>query len=65
MNQRLMERVSARGEPRLFHTDFSACNAYADGLEPRRGGALPGTDRLRAAATPMTPPRAPARLSTR
>jgi pimeloyl-ACP methyl ester carboxylesterase len=32
MNQRLMERVSAVGEPRLFHTDFSACNAYADGL---------------------------------
>ncbi|CAB3763971.1 alpha/beta fold hydrolase [Paraburkholderia humisilvae] len=33
MNQRLMERVAATGEPRLFHTDFSACNDYADGLE--------------------------------
>ncbi|WP_116135589.1 alpha/beta fold hydrolase [Trinickia diaoshuihuensis] len=33
MNQRLMERVSARGEPRLFHTDFTACNRYAAGLE--------------------------------
>ena len=33
MNQRLMERVAATGEPRLFHTDFSTCNAYADGLE--------------------------------
>jgi pimeloyl-ACP methyl ester carboxylesterase len=32
MNQRLMERVSATGEPNLFHTDFTACNAYADGL---------------------------------
>jgi pimeloyl-ACP methyl ester carboxylesterase len=32
MNQRLMERVSATGEPRLFHTDFTACNAYADGI---------------------------------
>ncbi|TKC80327.1 alpha/beta hydrolase [Trinickia terrae] len=32
MNQRLMERVAARGEPRLFHTDFTACNQYADGL---------------------------------
>jgi pimeloyl-ACP methyl ester carboxylesterase len=31
-NQRLMERVSARGEAQLFHTDFAACNAYADGL---------------------------------
>ncbi|QCP50067.1 alpha/beta hydrolase [Trinickia violacea] len=32
MNQRLMERISANGEPRLFHTDFTACNQYADGL---------------------------------
>ncbi|NYH24350.1 alpha/beta fold hydrolase [Paraburkholderia bryophila] len=32
MNQRLMERVSARGEAHLFHTDFSACNSYTDGL---------------------------------
>jgi pimeloyl-ACP methyl ester carboxylesterase len=32
MNQRLMERVSANGEPHLFHTDFTACNRYADGL---------------------------------
>jgi pimeloyl-ACP methyl ester carboxylesterase len=32
MNQRLMERVSAKGEAGLFHTDFKACNAYADGL---------------------------------
>jgi pimeloyl-ACP methyl ester carboxylesterase len=33
VNQRLMERVSARGEPNLFHTDFAACNGYAHGLE--------------------------------
>jgi pimeloyl-ACP methyl ester carboxylesterase len=32
MNQRLMERVAATGEPHLFHTDFTACNTYADGL---------------------------------
>jgi pimeloyl-ACP methyl ester carboxylesterase len=32
MNQRLMERVSASGEPHLFLTDFTACNTYADGL---------------------------------
>ncbi|HLX01245.1 MAG TPA: alpha/beta hydrolase [Trinickia sp.] len=32
MNQRLMERIAANGEPRLFHTDFTACNQYADGL---------------------------------
>lgn len=33
VNQRLMERVSARGEPHLFHTDFAACNGYAQGLD--------------------------------
>ncbi len=33
VNQRLMERVSACGEPNLFHTDFAACNSYAHGLE--------------------------------
>ncbi len=32
MNQRLMERVAATGEPRLFHTDFSACNSYTEGI---------------------------------
>ena len=37
-NQRLMERVAARGDAHLFHTDFSACNAYAAGLE--RAAAL-------------------------
>jgi pimeloyl-ACP methyl ester carboxylesterase len=30
----LMHQVMrAGGDPRLFHTDFSACNAYAQGLE--------------------------------
>ncbi|HVE06196.1 MAG TPA: alpha/beta hydrolase [Paraburkholderia sp.] len=32
MNRRLMERVAAVGQAHLFHTDFSACNDYADGL---------------------------------
>jgi pimeloyl-ACP methyl ester carboxylesterase len=32
MNQRLMERMAANGEAKLFHTDFTACNQYADGL---------------------------------
>jgi pimeloyl-ACP methyl ester carboxylesterase len=31
MSQRLMQRISAQGEPHLFHTDFSACNSYANG----------------------------------
>lgn len=31
MSKRLMERISARGEDLLFHTDFSACSSYANG----------------------------------
>jgi pimeloyl-ACP methyl ester carboxylesterase len=57
MNQRLMERVAATGEPRLFHTDFSACNAYADGLE--RAAHVRCPVRLIAGKRDMmTPPRA-------
>lgn len=29
--RRLMQRMSARNPDHLFHTDFSACNAYANG----------------------------------
>ena len=29
----MMRHVVAQGEPRLFHTDFTACNAYAGGLD--------------------------------
>jgi pimeloyl-ACP methyl ester carboxylesterase len=57
MNQRLMERVSATGEARLFHTDFSACNAYADGLV--RAAEVRCPVRLIAGRRDlMTPPRA-------
>jgi len=31
MSKRLMERISAQGEQHLFHTDFTACNSYANG----------------------------------
>lgn len=31
MSKRLMERISSRGEEHLFHTDFTACNSYANG----------------------------------
>jgi pimeloyl-ACP methyl ester carboxylesterase len=56
-NQRLMERVAARGEPHLFHTDFSACNGYTQGLERAAQVRCPvrlvlGTKDV------MTPPRA-------
>jgi pimeloyl-ACP methyl ester carboxylesterase len=56
-NQRLMERVAALGEPHLFHTDFSACNAYAEGLE--RAAALRCPVQIIAGhLDAMTPPRA-------
>jgi len=57
VNQRLMERVAARGEPHLFHTDFSACNAYTQGLE--RAARVHCPVRLVLGAKDMmTPPRA-------
>lgn len=31
MSKRLMERIAAQGEHLLFHTDFTACNSYANG----------------------------------
>jgi pimeloyl-ACP methyl ester carboxylesterase len=57
MNQRLMERVSATGEPRLFHTDFSACNAYTDGLARAAQVNCP-TRLIVGRRDVMTPPRA-------
>ncbi|MFP3553874.1 alpha/beta hydrolase [Paraburkholderia sp. SIMBA_049] len=57
MNQRLMERVSATGEPRLFHTDFSACNAYTDGLARAAQVSCP-TRLIVGRRDVMTPPRA-------
>ncbi len=57
MNQRLMERVAALGEPHLFHTDFAACHAYSDGLE--RAAQVRCPVRLIVGAKDMmTPPRA-------
>ncbi|MDT6964235.1 alpha/beta hydrolase [Cupriavidus sp. SZY C1] len=41
-SQRLMERVSARNpDAHVFHTDFSACNAYAHGEEAAAAVACP------------------------
>lgn len=57
VNQRLMERVSARGEPHLFHTDFSACNAYAHGIERAAQVRCP-VRLVLGAKDMMTPPRA-------
>jgi pimeloyl-ACP methyl ester carboxylesterase len=57
MNQRLMERVSATGEPQLFHTDFAACNGYADGLVRAAQVACP-VRLIVGKRDAMTPPRA-------
>ncbi|WP_321814631.1 MULTISPECIES: alpha/beta hydrolase [unclassified Paraburkholderia] len=57
MNRRLMERVSINGEPQLFHTDFSACNAYADGLTSAAKVACP-VRLIVGKRDLMTPPRA-------
>ncbi|MHB9838409.1 alpha/beta fold hydrolase [Paraburkholderia terrae] len=57
MNQRLMERVSTTGEPRLFHTDFSACNAYTDGLARAAQVSCPAR-LIVGRRDVMTPPRA-------
>ncbi|RDK00412.1 alpha/beta fold hydrolase [Paraburkholderia lacunae] len=57
MNQRLMERVSASGEAHLFHTDFTACNTYADGLARAEQVRCP-TRLIVGRRDAMTPPRA-------
>jgi hypothetical protein len=44
--RRLMQRMSAINPAQLFHTDFYACNAYANGEAAARG-ALPGAVHLR------------------
>jgi pimeloyl-ACP methyl ester carboxylesterase len=57
MNQRLMEHVAASGEPHLFHTDFTACSTYADGLA-RAGEVRCATRLIVGRRDAMTPPRA-------
>lgn len=57
VNQRLMERVSLRGEAQLFHTDFSACNTYADALERAAAVRCPVCI-VSGKRDVMTPPRA-------
>ncbi|WP_322043160.1 alpha/beta hydrolase [Paraburkholderia sp. J67] len=62
MNQRLMERVAAKGEPQLFHTDFAACNAYADGLTSAAKVRCPAR-LIVGKRDAMTPPRAAAGIA--
>lgn len=60
--RRLMQRMSAINPEQLFHTDFSACNAYANGDVAAAGVTCPtlfifGTQDM------MTPPRSSKRLT--
>jgi pimeloyl-ACP methyl ester carboxylesterase len=62
MNQRLMERVSTLGEAQLFHTDFAACNDYADGLASAAKVGCP-VRLILGSRDAMTPPRAAGALA--
>ncbi|MDY0975788.1 alpha/beta hydrolase [Massilia sp. CFBP9012] len=54
--QRLMQRIAARGADSLFHTDFAACNAYANGEAAAASVACP-TLFVQGKKDMMTPPR--------
>jgi pimeloyl-ACP methyl ester carboxylesterase len=56
MSRRLMQRISAQGEPQLFHTDFSACNSYANGAIAAQSVKCPVLF-INGAKDMMTPPR--------
>ncbi|GIZ52395.1 alpha/beta fold hydrolase [Noviherbaspirillum aridicola] len=60
-SRRLMQYVSSRNPARVFHTDFSACNAYAAGATSAAGVQCP-TMFLLGKRDQMTPPRAASRL---
>ncbi len=53
----LMHQVVRAGEPQLFHTDFSACNAYVQGLDAATRVQCPSA-LLLGALDQMTLPRA-------
>jgi len=61
-NQRLMQRISQLNPAKVFHTDFSACNAYANGEAAAKSVACP-TLLLLGKRDMMTPPKATAALS--
>ena len=54
--RRLMQRMSARNPEQLFHTDFAACNSYANGEAAAAGVACPALFIL-GSKDMMTPPR--------
>jgi pimeloyl-ACP methyl ester carboxylesterase len=54
--RRLMQRIGQRGPAQLFHTDFSACNSYANG-EAAAGAVTCPTLFVLGSKDMMTPPR--------
>ncbi|QOY92366.1 alpha/beta hydrolase [Massilia sp. UMI-21] len=54
--RRLMQRISARNPAQLFHTDFTACNSYANGEVAARAVRCP-TLFVLGRHDMMTPPR--------
>lgn len=60
--RRLMQRMAARNPAGLFHTDFAACNAYANGEAAATAIACPVTFVL-GTKDMMTPPRSTALLT--
>ena len=54
--RRLMQRMTARGADGLFHTDFAACNAYANGATAAASVSCP-TLFVLGRKDMMTPPR--------
>jgi pimeloyl-ACP methyl ester carboxylesterase len=61
VSQRLMQRVSASNPAQVFHTDFVACNAYANGEAAAKSVTCP-TLLLLGKRDLMTPPKAAAAL---
>ncbi|HYD62415.1 MAG TPA: alpha/beta hydrolase [Noviherbaspirillum sp.] len=61
-NQRLMQHISRRNPAKVFHTDFSACNSYANGEAAAKAVTCPSL-LLLGTRDVMTPPKATATLS--
>jgi pimeloyl-ACP methyl ester carboxylesterase len=60
-SQRLMQRISRQNGERVFHIDFSACNAYANGEAAAKSVICPAL-LLLGKRDAMTPPKAAATL---
>jgi pimeloyl-ACP methyl ester carboxylesterase len=63
MSRRLMQRLAEQNPAQLFHTDFSACNTYANGGAAAAGVSCPVLFVL-GARDVMTPPRSAQALTS-